>query len=78
MRINLDGSERQGDLFVGSMNPGGLVRLDMENGRVLQESRYLGELHERIRDVQQGSDGLLYVLTDESRGRVLRLAPEER
>ncbi len=68
----------QGDLFVGSMNPGGLVRLDLEDGRVRQETRYLGELRERIRDVQQGSDGLLYVLTDESRGRVLRLAPKKR
>ena len=71
-------SEWQGDLFVGSMNPGGLVRLDMDNGRVRQETRYLGELHERIRDVQQGSDGLLYVLTDESRGRLLKLAPKKR
>jgi glucose/arabinose dehydrogenase len=71
-------SDWQGDLFVGSMNPGGLVRLDLENGRVRQETRYLGELHERIRDVQQGSDGLLYVLTDASRGRVLKLAPKKR
>lgn len=68
----------QGDLFVGSMNPGGLVRLDLENGRVRQETRYLGELDERIRDVQQGPDGLLYVLTDSSRGRVLKLAPKKK
>ena len=67
----------QGDLFVGSMNPGGVVRLDFENGRVRQETRYLGELDERIRDVQQGSDGLLYVLTDSARGRVLKLAPKK-
>jgi glucose/arabinose dehydrogenase len=68
----------QGDLFVGSMNPGGLVRLDLENGRVRQETRYLGELGERIRDVAQGSDGLLYLLTDSSRGRVLKLARKNR
>jgi aldose sugar dehydrogenase len=67
----------QGDLFVGSMNPGALVRLDMENGRVRQETRYLGELGERIRDVAQGSDGLLYLLTDSSSGRVLKLARKE-
>jgi aldose sugar dehydrogenase len=67
----------QGDLFVGSMSPGGLVRLDLENGRVRQETRYLGELDERIRDVQQGSDGLLYVLTDSARGRLLKLAPKK-
>lgn len=65
----------QGDLFVGSMTPGCLVRLDMENGRVRGETRYLDE---RIRDVQQGSDGLLYVLTDARRGRILRLAPKKR
>ncbi len=65
----------RGDLFVGSMTPGCLVRLDMENGRVRGETRYLDE---RIRDVQQGSDGLLYVLTDARSGRVLRLAPKKR
>ena len=63
----------QGDLFVGSMSPGALVRLELENGRVLRETRYLGELDERIRDVAQGSDGALYVLTDSGRGRVLQL-----
>ena len=68
----------QGNLFVGSMNPGCLVRLELENGRVRSETRYLGELGERIRDVQQGPDGLLYVLTDSNRGRVLKLAPKKR
>lgn len=68
----------QGNLFVGSMNPGCLVRLELENGQVRRETRYLGELDERIRDVQQGSDGLLYVLTDSNRGRVLKLAPKKR
>jgi glucose/arabinose dehydrogenase len=68
----------QGDLFVGSMVPGGLVRLDLENGRVREETRYLGELRERFRDIQQGSDGLLYVLTDAPRGRLLKLAPKKR
>jgi Glucose/sorbosone dehydrogenases len=60
----------QGDLFVGSMTPGALVRLELENGRVLSETRYLDE---RVRDVAQGSDGLLYVLTDSARGQVLQL-----
>ena len=71
-------SQWQGDLFVGSMTPGGLVRLDLENGRVRAETRYLGELRERFRDIQQGSDGLLYVLTDAPRGRLLKLAPQKR
>jgi aldose sugar dehydrogenase len=63
----------KGSLIVGSLTPGGIVRLTLSNGRVTREDRYLGELNERIRDVQQGPDGLLYLLTDSSDGRVLRL-----
>jgi glucose/arabinose dehydrogenase len=66
----------QGDLFVSSLKPGLLVRLRLEGGRVTQEERYLGELGERIRAVVQGPDGLLYLLTDSSPGRILRLEPE--
>ena len=47
---------------------GALVRLMLENGRVASEERYLGDLGERIRDVQQGPDGLLYLLTDSATG----------
>ena len=47
----------------------------MENGRVTREERYLGDLGERIRDVVQGPDGYVYVLTDSPRGRVLRVEP---
>jgi glucose/arabinose dehydrogenase len=65
-----------GSLFVGSMQPGALVRLTVENGRVTGEERYLGELGDRIRDVQQGPDGLLYLVTDENDGRVLRVVPK--
>jgi aldose sugar dehydrogenase len=65
-----------GSLFVGSMQPGALVRLTVENGRVTREERYLGELGDRIRDVQQGPDGLLYLVTDEGDGRVLRVVPK--
>jgi glucose/arabinose dehydrogenase len=64
-----------GSVFIGSMTPGALVRLEMSNGAVTKEERYLGELHERIRDVQQGPDGLLYLLTDSSNGQVLRVVP---
>ena len=63
-------------LFIGSMQPGALVRLTVEDGRVTGEERYLGELGARIRDVQQGPDGLLYLVTDESDGRVLRVVPK--
>jgi glucose/arabinose dehydrogenase len=66
----------KGSLFVGSLQPGALVRLTVENGRVTGEERYLSELGDRIRDVQQGSDGFLYVVTDEGNGRVLRVVPK--
>jgi aldose sugar dehydrogenase len=65
----------KGSLFIGSMTPGCLVRLVLENGKVTREERYLGDLNERIRDVQQGPDGLLYLVTDNQNGRVLRIAP---
>ncbi len=67
-----------GSLFIGSLNPGGLVRLTLENGRVTSEQRVLGELRERIRDVVQGPDGYLYLLTDSPEGRILRVVPAAR
>ena len=42
------------------------------------EERYLAELGERIRDVRQGPDGAVYLLTDSSRGRVIRVEPPSR
>jgi aldose sugar dehydrogenase len=60
-------------LFIGSLSPGALVRLTLENNRVTGEQRFFGQLNERIRDVEQGPDGLLYLLTDAPRGRVLRV-----
>ena len=65
----------KGSILVGSLQPGLLVRLTLENGRVAREERYLGDLGERIRDVQQGPDGLLYLVTDSRDGRVLRVLP---
>ncbi|MEO8380135.1 MAG: PQQ-dependent sugar dehydrogenase [Acidobacteriota bacterium] len=65
-------------IFIGSLTPGALVRLTMENGRVAKEERYLGDLGERIRDVEQGPNGLLYLITDEENGRLLRLDPASR
>ncbi len=65
----------RGNLFVGSLQPGRLVRLEIADNRVVREERYLGELGERIRDVRQGPDGLIYLLTDSGRGRILRLEP---
>jgi glucose/arabinose dehydrogenase len=68
----------KGDIFVGSLTPGGLVRLVMKDGKVAKEERYLGDLRERIRDVQQALDGALYLLTDSPNGRILRVTPATR
>jgi glucose/arabinose dehydrogenase len=65
----------KGSVLVGGLASNALVRLTLENGRVTKEERYLGELGARIRDVQMGPDGLLYVLTDAGNGRLLRLTP---
>jgi glucose/arabinose dehydrogenase len=65
----------RGDLFVGSLQPGGLVRLRLADRRVVSEERYQLEPNERIRDVRQGADGLIYLLTDSPRGRIVRLEP---
>jgi glucose/arabinose dehydrogenase len=69
----------KGSVLIGSMQPGALVRLELQGGKVVREERYRdGALGERIRDVQQGPDGLVYVVTDESDGRVLRVLPAGR
>jgi glucose/arabinose dehydrogenase len=65
----------QGSLLIGSLRPGLLVRLTLEGGQVTGEERYLGDLRERIRDVRQGPDGLLYLLTDSRDGQILRVLP---
>jgi aldose sugar dehydrogenase len=68
----------KGSVFVGSLTPGLLVRLVLRDGKVAHEERYLGDLGERIRDVRQGPDGLLYLITDNPEGRILKLVPRER
>jgi glucose/arabinose dehydrogenase len=68
----------KGNILVGSLTPGGLVRLEMKDGKVAREERYIGDLKERIRDVQQAAEGSLYLLTDSSNGRILRAAPAAR
>jgi glucose/arabinose dehydrogenase len=66
----------RGSLLIGSMNPGGLVRLTLEGERVMREERYRdGELDARIRDVIQSPDGTVYLLTDSGNGRLLKLEP---
>lgn len=70
--------EWRGHLLIGSMTPGALVRLELENGKVKNEVRYLGELRQRIRDVKVGADGYIYLLTDSSDGQLLRVLPANR
>jgi glucose/arabinose dehydrogenase len=65
-----------GSAIVGGMGVRALVRLTIANGRVTGEERYLGG--QRIRDVQQGPDGLLYLVTDEDDGKLLRVVPRAR
>jgi glucose/arabinose dehydrogenase len=65
----------KGHLFVGSLKFGLLVRLDVDGNRIQQEERLLNGRYGRIRDVVQGPDGYLYVLTDEPDGQLLRLTP---
>ena len=65
----------RGSLFVGSLKFQFLNRVELSGTRVVGEERLLSDLGERIRDVRQGPDGYLYVLTDNAKGRLLRLAP---
>jgi glucose/arabinose dehydrogenase len=67
--------EWRGNLFVGSLKFQMLVRLTLNGERVVREERLLRGLGDRVRDVRQGPDGLLYLLTDESDGRILRVEP---
>ena len=64
----------RGDLFIGSLKFGLLVRLDLDGRKVLQEERMLQGLG-RIRDVRNGPDGYLYLLTDSDNGALIRLEP---
>ena len=64
----------RGSLFLAALNPPQLVRLTTEGDRVTGEERLLRGVA-RFRHVIQGPDGLLYILTDEPRGRVLRVEP---
>ena len=66
----------QGDLFVAALAGKALVRLVLKDGRVIAEERLLTELNGRIRGVNQGPDGALYVLTDGNAGKIVRLVPK--
>ncbi|WP_416739515.1 PQQ-dependent sugar dehydrogenase [Pseudomonas sp. NFX71] len=58
----------QHNVFIGALVTQELIRLQFDGDRVVHEERLMGELNKRIRDVRQGPDGYLYVLTDEDDG----------
>ena len=66
----------RGSIFIGSLKFGLLTRLVLHDGEVVKEERLLRGRLGRIRDVRTGPDGLLYLLTDASNGRLVRLEPE--
>jgi glucose/arabinose dehydrogenase len=63
------------NLFLGMLAYRRLVRLTLDGEQIVGEERLLGELDVRIRDVRAAADGKLYVLTDETNGRLLRITP---
>jgi glucose/arabinose dehydrogenase len=65
----------RGSLFVGNLKDKNLVRLTLANGRVTGEEHLLGDRGQRVRDVRQGPDGALYVVTDEAKGELWKIAP---
>jgi aldose sugar dehydrogenase len=67
-----------GSLFTGALAGKMLVRLSLNGNAVTGEERLLQNLNERIRDVRQGPDGALWLLTDNSAGRILRVSPVAR
>ncbi|MEO8115427.1 MAG: PQQ-dependent sugar dehydrogenase [Phenylobacterium sp.] len=66
----------KGSLFVGGLGDKRLTRLTLKGDKVVGEERLMGELGERIRDVIVGPDGALYLATDNSNGRVLKITPK--
>lgn len=66
--------EWRGSLFVGALAGAALWRLTLDGDRVVAREALYGTLGERIRDVRQGPDGALWLLTDSPQGRILRIA----
>jgi len=67
----------KGNAFVSSLKFGQLARLEIQGNKVIHEERLINGKVGRIREVQQGLDGTIYMLTDESNGKLLRVKPVE-
>ncbi|WP_181308543.1 PQQ-dependent sugar dehydrogenase [Rufibacter sp. XAAS-G3-1] len=68
--------EWQGNLFIGGLKDKFLVRLKIENNKVTGEEHLLTDRNQRIRDVRQGPDGALYVVTDQANGELWKISPQ--
>ena len=69
----------RGDVFTGALKLQHLNRLKLKKGRyVVSEERLLKDQKERIRAIEQGPDGLIYVATDHPEGRILKLTPDDQ
>nr|WP_286183106.1 PQQ-dependent sugar dehydrogenase [Labrenzia sp. R4_1] len=64
-----------GDLLVGALRGQHLAKLTLNGEEVVSQEQLLSDLRERIRDVRQGPDGFIYVLTDSDDGKLIRLRP---
>jgi glucose/arabinose dehydrogenase len=67
--------EWKGSLFIGGHGTYDLVRLSLDGEKVVGEERLLTDMRPHVRDVRQGPDGALYVLTDSTSGKLLKLVP---
>ena len=65
----------RGSLFVGALKEKSLVRLLFDCQRVVGEERLLAERGQRVREVRQGPDGALYIVTDERNGALWKITP---
>ncbi len=65
------------NLFIGALATEELIRLKFEGDKIVQEERLLKDMKQRIRDVRQGPDGYLYLLTDDSKGQLLKVGLAE-
>lgn len=69
--------EWQGDLFIAGLVDRAVRRLKLEHGEIVEEEKLFDNLDRRVRDVRNGPDGALYLLTDHSDGELLRITPAD-
>lgn len=70
------GKAWRGSLLVGSLKFNYLARLELDGSRVVREEKLLTGLRQRVRDVREGPDGTIYLLTDERNGQLLKLVAD--